>query len=254
MLLFADEKMTDTEAISVSQIISRLKKNEPIQYVLGQTEFMGLIFKTDARALIPRPETEALVQWILDCFPNDDFNILDIGTGTGCIPVSIKKSRPGIQASAWDVSSEALELARENATVNGVKVNFVLQDVLSASPAATPMLDVMVSNPPYVTQKERPFINANVIDYEPHLALFVEDDQPLVFYDVIAQLGQSYLKPGGSLFFEINENFGDATTDLLTGLGYREVVLRKDVFGKNRMLKAIRPIADFAVGDKSSTH
>jgi len=231
-----------------------LKKNEPIQYVLGQTEFMGLIFKTDARALIPRPETEALVQWILDCFPNDDFNILDIGTGTGCIPVSIKKCRSGIQATAWDVSPDALALARENARLNGVFVNFVLQDVLSASPAVTPVFDVLVSNPPYVTQKERPLINANVIDYEPHLALFVEDNKPLVFYDVIAQLGQSYLKPGGSLFFEVNENFGDATADLLIGMGYRDVVLRKDIFGKDRMLKAVKPIDGFVVGDKSSTH
>ncbi|MGQ1945860.1 peptide chain release factor N(5)-glutamine methyltransferase [Geofilum sp. OHC36d9] len=254
MLLFADEKMTEAETISVSQIIGRLKQNEPIQYVLGQTEFMGLIFKTDRRALIPRPETEALVQWILDCFPNDDFNILDIGTGTGCIPVSIKKCRPGIQASAWDVSPEALELANENACENGVQVDFVLQNVLSALPAVTPMLDVMVSNPPYVTQKERPFMNANVIDYEPHLALFVEDDQPLVFYDVIAQLGLSYLKPGGSLFFEINENFSDATVGLLLGMGYCDVMLRKDIFGKNRMLKAIRPVGGNVVGDKSSTH
>ena len=216
------------------QIIEDLKANIPIQYILGETEFYGLKFKVNEHTLIPRPETEELVLWILE----HEFNsALDIGTGSGCIPIAIKKNK-NVEFSAIDVSEPALLVAKENAKTNEVKINFLKQDILKTDNLER--VDVIISNPPYVLEKEKDLILSNVLDNEPHLALFVTNENPLLFYKKIAELSYACLSKNGLLFFEINESFGIEIIELLKCIGFVDIELKKDINEKDRMLKAIK--------------
>ena len=216
------------------QIIEDLKANIPIQYILGETEFYGLKFKVNEHTLIPRPETEELVLWILE----HEFNsALDIGTGSGCIPIAIKKNK-NVEISAIDVSEPALLVAKENAKTNEVKINFFKQDILKTDNLER--VDVIISNPPYILEKEKDLILSNVLDNEPHLALFVTNENPLLFYKKIAELSYACLSKNGLLFFEINESFGIEIIELLKCIGFVDIELKKDINEKDRMLKAIK--------------
>ena len=216
------------------QIIEDLKANIPIQYILGETEFYGLKFKVNEHTLIPRPETEELVLWILE----HEFNsALDIGTGSGCIPIAIKKNK-NVEISAIDVSEPALLVAKENAKTNEVKINFFKQDILKTDNLER--VDVIISNPPYILKKEKDLILSNVLDNEPHLALFVTNENPLLFYKKIAELSYACLSKNGLLFFEINESFGIEIIELLKCIGFVDIELKKDINEKDRMLKAIK--------------
>ena len=221
-------------------MLSRLQKNEPIQYVLGKETFCGLDFEVDSNVLIPRPETRELVEWIVaDRKLDASCRILDIGTGSGCISISLAKFLSGAEVEAWDISEGALEVARRNAVRNAVEVLFRQQDVLYVLPGDT-RYDVIVSNPPYITEKEKLDMDANVLDWEPFTALFVPDADPLLFYRKIAELGLSMLNIGGALYFEINRAYGQETVSMLERLSYKQIELRKDEWGNDRMVKACK--------------
>jgi release factor glutamine methyltransferase len=241
LILKADETLKADEVAFVNGALERLRNGEPIQYVLGQTEFLGLTFKVDARVLIPRPETEELVEWILSDAENDKVAILDIGTGSGCIPITLKNNLPNASIEAWDISVDALSLARENALRNNAFIEFKCVDVLDPTVETMMTFDVVVSNPPYVLTEEKLQMAVNVLNYEPHLALFVENHEPLVFYNAIGKLSKSILKPGGKLYFEINRAFGNEVVEMLQSQGYEAVVLRKDLSGNDRMVRAVWP-------------
>ncbi|MBQ8442762.1 MAG: peptide chain release factor N(5)-glutamine methyltransferase, partial [Bacteroides sp.] len=212
----------------------------PIQYIIGRETFGGLVFEVDGNVLIPRPETLELVQWIVDdCQAKTPCRILDIGTGSGCIAISLAKRMSQAEVEAWDVSEGALKVAGKNAGDNCVKVRFRQQDILSAVPNGV-RYEVIVSNPPYIAEKEKKGMDANVLDWEPSIALFVPDEDPLLFYRKIAQLGIDMLVEGGALYFEINQAYGLETVQMLKDLGYRQVELRKDAWNNDRMIKAKR--------------
>lgn len=231
-------------------IIYDLKQEKPIQYILGEAWFYGLKFNVNENTLIPRSETEELVEWILKELSIINYqlpiNILDIGTGTGCIPISLKANLPEAEVFAIDVSEKALEIANQNAKDNNVEINFIqtdilknnnLENLLSFTLNPLPKLDIIVSNPPYVRNLEKEEIKKNVLNYEPHLALFVEDNDALLFYRKIAQLAKESLQPNGLLFFEINQYLGKETIELLENLGFKNIELRKDLKGNERMIK-----------------
>ena len=229
------------------EAIERLKNNEPLQHVMGQCEFYGRKFKCDGRALVPRPETEELVEWIISmhnaqCTIDNGFNILDIGTGTGCIALSLAKELAEAEVTALDISAEALSLARENAEILEVEnVVFVEGDILNMDDkhvVAKDKYTVIVSNPPYVRECEKKDMEANVLEYDPHTALFVSDEDPLIFYRAIGEFGLTHLKDRGSLYFEINQYLGRETCDMLVAMGYRNVEMREDINGNPRMIKA----------------
>ena len=234
-----DFEVSETDLQKWNVIISELKTEKPIQYITGEAWFYGLRFEVNENTLIPRPETEELVEWIVDGQKTKDkrqkVSILDIGTGSGCIPITIKKEIPNALVSAIDVSEKALEMARKNAIDNEVEVNFILQNILE-SESLIEKYDIIVSNPPYVRNLEKQEIKKNVLDYEPHLALFVEDTDALLFYRKIAQLALSGLAPNGKLFFEINQYLGKETIELLENLGFKNIELRKDFVGNDRMI------------------
>ncbi len=233
-------------------IVEQLKKEIPIQYLLGKTSFYGLDFEVNADVLIPRPETEELVEWIIgDCFVpmaigtrNDKkLKILDIGTGSGCIAIALAKNISNAQVFAIDISEKALATAQKNAEINGVNVTFIQKNILevvslSAVEGLNHKFDIIVSNPPYVRELEKQEIKKNVLDNEPHLALFVEDSDALIFYRKIAQLAQKNLFQNGQLFFEINQYLGKETVDLLEKMNFKNIELRKDIYGNDRMMKA----------------
>ncbi|WP_418510174.1 peptide chain release factor N(5)-glutamine methyltransferase [Corallibacter sp.] len=235
--------LSKTEEQCLFEALARLKQNEPIQYILGETEFYGLTFNVNKHTLIPRPETEELVSWVISHSLSLDkekpLKILDIGTGTGCIAISIAKNLPNASVYALDVSSEALHVAKENAKRHEVNVTFIQDDILNVSALNANNLDVfdiIVSNPPYVRNLEKQEIKTNVLDHEPHLALFVEDDKPLEFYEAIVCFAQKKLNKTGALFFEINEYLGEEMKHLFISNNFNEVVLKQDVFNKNRMI------------------
>lgn len=219
-------------------IISRLLTYEPIQYILGTTSFFGLEFKVDSNVLIPRPETEELVAWILkQTDSSQSLKILDIGTGSGCIAISLAKHLPNAEVYALDVSSKALEIAEFNAQQNAVKLNMIKANVLDWKPTDL-SFDLIVSNPPYVRESEKERMAPNVLEHEPHLALFVENDNPLVFYRAIVELGKQTLKKQGQLYFEINEYLGEETQVLFSSDSFEDIQLKSDIFGKHRMICA----------------
>ena len=216
--------------------LERLVKGEPLQYVIGSTPFCGLTFRVDGRVLIPRPETAELVEWVAQD-ASQAGSLLDVGTGSGCIAVSLANRLPDWKVQGWDISDGALEVARENSRLNGTEVEFRKVDILNAS--ADCKLDVIVSNPPYVMESEKSQMEDTVLDYEPHLALFVSDTDPLLFYRAIAEFAHRALNPGGKLYFEINPLKVEEMKEMLMGAGYRNVEVRNDIFGKPRMIKAI---------------
>lgn len=215
-------------------VIGRLRAGEPIQYIIGSTEFDGRRFLLDRSTLIPRPETAGLVEWVGGCL-RPGMRLLDIGTGSGCIAVSLACRCPGAAVDALDVDPEAVAVARRNADLNGAQVRFFVRDILRFDAYPWETYDLLVSNPPYVRESEKADMEPRVLDYEPARALFVPDGDPLLFYRAIARLGRRCLKPGGRLFFEINEALGDETAALLRAEGYTDVELRADYRGRQRM-------------------
>nr|WP_309760274.1 peptide chain release factor N(5)-glutamine methyltransferase [Flavobacterium sp.] len=234
-LLFSKE-----EIVVWNSILEELKKEIPIQYLLGSTSFYGLDFEVNPNVLIPRPETEELVEWIIrnnsKIEKPKDLKILDIGTGSGCIAISLAKNLPNATVSAIDVSEKALATAKKNAQNNTVNVSFINQNILQTENLGQ-QFDIIVSNPPYVRNLEKEEIKKNVLDNEPHLALFVEDEDALIFYKKIAQLAQKNLTANGMLFFEINQYLGSETVALLEELQFKDIELRKDMYGNDRMIR-----------------
>ena len=233
-IIYSNQELTNDNIISFENIINDLKQNIPIQYILGEAHFYDLKFKVNSSTLIPRGETEELVQYIL---LHDFISVLEIGTGSGCIAVSIAKNSNS-KITAIDNSIEALEIAKSNAILNSVKINFVLSDVFNFSD--TKKYDLIVSNPPYVLESEKKLMDKNVLDYEPHNALFVRDNDPLVYYNEIAKIATNILNKNGLLFFEINENYSKQIIELLSNLNFVDIELKKDINGKERMIKAIK--------------
>lgn len=228
--------LSDVQARKVKDIVLRLQNYEPYQYILGQTEFYGMPFLVTSDVLIPRPETEELVEWIIAENRLKNPKILDIGTGSGCIAVALAKKVPMAEVCAWDVSEAALSVAHENAKKNGVDVRFLLKDVLTG--VVNESFDVIVSNPPYVLDAEKSTMEKNVLNFEPHLALFVPDNNPLLFYDKIAELAIRNLRSGGRLYFEINRQKGVEICEMLSNKGFLNVELRKDISRNERMVRA----------------
>ena len=221
-------------------ILEQLKKEIPIQYLLGSTHFYGLELEVNPNVLIPRPETEELVDWIIQSskfkVQSSKFKILDIGTGSGCIAISLAKNLPNAEVFALDVSDKALATAQKNAELNQVTIQFIHQSILEIEDLGQ-QFDLIVSNPPYVRHLEKQEIKKNVLDNEPHLALFVEDNDALIFYQKIAELAMKNLNPQGQLYFEINQYLGQETLDLLQEMGFKDITLRKDIYGNDRMIQ-----------------
>ena len=220
--------------------LERLKNQQPIQYILGNTEFFGLPFKVNPHVLIPRPETEELVDWILTNKPttnNQQPTILDIGTGSGCIAISLAKNLKNAIVYAIDISKEALKVAKKNAELNKINVQFIEADILKTEGVSNIKFDVIVSNPPYVRELEKEQMKPNVLNNEPHLALFVEDENPLQFYKAITEFAVGNLKDNGLLFFEINEYLGKDMIQLLKDYHFKNIELKQDIFKKDRMIK-----------------
>ena len=235
-----DEVNLTTEQESLlNDAIERLQQHEPIQYILGYSDFCGLRFKVTSATLIPRPETSELVEWIASEATGNE-KILDIGTGSGCIAVSLANKLQHSNVSAWDISDEALAVAEENSKTNGCNVTFSQVDILAYQPQGE-QFDIIVSNPPYIRDLEKSGMEANVLDWEPQTALFVPDNDPLLFYRTIAQKGKEMLHPSGKLYFEINREFGKETCDMLASLGYTNIELRKDFAENDRMIRAVKP-------------
>jgi release factor glutamine methyltransferase len=240
---FPELELPSESLEAINQILIKLKTGEPIQYILGHAEFYGLPFKVNQSVLIPRPETEELVEWIISSLGIGQLtvgNILDIGTGSGCIAITLKKHLNESQVSAIDISAEALKTARENAELNDVNVDFIQADILNLSDHSplTTHYSLIVSNPPYVTLHDKAQMHTNVTDFEPHTALFVPENDPLIFYKAIADFSSNNLEKGGLLFFEINESYGKQIVELLTNKSFNNIELRKDMSGRYRMIKA----------------
>lgn len=234
-------KISDEDVEKFQTALIRLENNEPIQYIIGEAEFYGLSFKVNHHTLIPRPETEEMVGFILSdqglITDNSSLRtVLDIGTGSGCIAISLAKNLPQANVAALDISEEALNIAKENAAINKVEVNFFHADILGTK-RLPQLYDVIVSNPPYVRELEKKLMQQNVLKYEPEAALYVSDIDPLLFYRAISHLASDHLKPNGKLFFEINEYLAEEVVLLLKSEGFQHVELKKDIFGKYRMLK-----------------
>ncbi|MCH2196064.1 peptide chain release factor N(5)-glutamine methyltransferase [Kordia sp.] len=246
LALDPDIVITKEQETSIFSALSELRLEKPIQHILGKAHFYGLEFTVNEHTLIPRPETEELITFILEkakYATNKNLSILDIGTGSGCIAIALKKKLPYAKVFAIDISENALEVAQKNAKDNDVEVQFVQADVLSLNDLHIfknndEPFHIIVSNPPYVRNLEKAEMRKNVLEYEPDSALFVEDNNPLVFYDKIANLAMKYLKINGSLYFEINQYLGKEMIDLLDGKQFQNIELRKDIFGVDRMLKA----------------
>ena len=233
-IINSNQVLNKSQLSKIKQIVAELKTHKPIQYILGKTEFYGLKIKVNEHTLIPRPETEQLVDWIL----KENFvAALDIGTGSGCIPIALAKHTDA-KVLAIDVCEDALLIAEENAKNNEVEIDFIHQDILQTN--SLQKVDLIVSNPPYVLESEKEKMQENVLDYEPELALFVEDKNPLIFYKKIASLAINFLNENGKLFFEINAKFGKETIEMLADIGFVNIELKKDMNDKDRMIKAIK--------------
>ncbi len=249
-------ELSEAEVGKWNAILAQLQQEKPIQHITGEAWFYGLKFEVNENTLIPRPETEELVEWIIESWKLEvgswksenqkRINVLDIGTGTGCIPITLKTNLPQANVSAIDVSEKALEVAKRNAELNKVEVNFIQANILEVEDVSKIQtsisqlptnFDIIVSNPPYVRNLEKQEIKKNVLVYEPHLALFVEDTDALLFYRKIAQLAIKNLSPNGLLFFEINQYLGKETVELLENIGFKNIELKKDMFGNDRMIR-----------------
>lgn len=239
ILCGAVDEMTAEKTAELNKIFGRLTEGEPVQYVLGRAEFSGRWFNVRPGVLIPRPETEELCAWITaDSKASGSPKVLDIGTGSGCIAITLQLDMPESKVTAWDISADALDVARENAKQLDANVNFVKQDALNAKPEGE--WDVIVSNPPYICEKEKKDMAVNVLEHEPHTALFVPDAAPLLFYRAITRLAVQTLSKGGRLYFEINPIYADDTCRMMRAEGMTAVELRSDMFGKQRMAKGVK--------------
>ena len=242
-----ETQLSAADQTELEEIAKRLLQGEPIQYILGQADFCGRTFMVNEHVLIPRPETEELCNWKPLPLPSpkgEGAKILDIGTGSGCIAITLAAMYPEAQVIGWDISEDALEVAKTNAIRNNVNVSFEQVDVLNL-PSPLPFgggrgeaLSLLVSNPPYICNKERAAMAVNVLEHEPHTALFVPDDDPLLFYRAIAQYGQTALKAGGWLYFEINPLYAREMCDMLRLMSYHDIELKTDQYGKQRMIRA----------------
>ena len=233
-----DIPLTAEQQALLENAIERLKKQEPIQYILGYSDFCGLRFKVTPATLTPRPETSELVELIASEATGHE-SILDIGTGSGCIAVSLAYKLQQSKVTAWDISTDALAVATENSKANGCAVEFEEVDILAYEPTGE-QFDIIVSNPPYIKENEKEAMHANVLDWEPHTALFVPDSDPLLFYRAIGKKGLALLKPGGRLYFEINRAHGNETMEMLAALGYTGIELRKDFADNDRMIRGMK--------------
>jgi len=241
-----DKQLSLNEELRIRDITEELRKYRPIQYILGETEFYGLRFKVDENVLIPRPETEELVEWVIEPPPGPlqrrggRCKVLDVGTGSGCIAIVLAKRLAGAEVFALDISEKALAVARQNAIANQADVCFFRYDILGDEPFPFSSLtfDCIVSNPPYIAMKEKAAMAKNVLDYEPHEALFVPDENPLLFYERIAGFARKYLNAGGSLYFETSSLYGQAAARTLKDKNFRSVRLLKDISGNDRILIA----------------
>lgn len=250
-LLNKQQIVSDTALLRLNNVLNELVLGKPIQYILGYAEFYGLKFNVNPSVLIPRPETEELVEWILttcrETSDEDDkklnISLLDIGTGSGCIAIALKKHLPKAQVSAIDISTAALTTAKQNALLNEVPVVFIEDDILNSQIEAKMLnLDVIVSNPPYIMEEEKTAMHQNVLANEPHTALFVANDRPLIFYEAIADFANNHLKPGGTLYFEINAALGKETVKMLHDKGFENILLKLDMQGKDRMISAQKSV------------
>ena len=233
-IIHANKEITTEITDRIKQIIADLKTKKPIQYILGETEFYGLQFKVNEHTLIPRPETEELVEWIL----KEEFSsALDIGTGSGCIAITLAKNT-NAKITAIDISKEAIDVAKENTKNNKVEIDFMLHDILQAETLSK--VDLIVSNPPYILNSEKEKMEANVLDFEPDLSLFISDNDPLLFYKKIGVLAEKSLNCGGKLYFEINEKYGAEILEMLSKIGFVDIALKKDINDKDRMVKATK--------------
>ena len=230
-------ELSATDQKDLEDIMQRLEKGEPVQYIIGVADFCGRQFYVAPGVLIPRPETEELCRWIVEK-SGDKTCILDIGTGSGCIAITLALEIPDATVAAWDISDEAVQIAQKNAKTLGANVHFERQDILNSPPDAC--YDLIVSNPPYIQPKESDGMAKNVLDYEPHQALFTPDDQPIIFYQRIGDFAWQHLKTGGVLYFELNPLTAHEVSDYLHHLGFSEIEIRQDQFGKQRFLKATK--------------
>lgn len=240
-MLLKDIKIPDEKKREAEQVAARLSKKEPLQYILGYTMFCGIKIEVMPGVLIPRPETAELAEYIAGQEnPSSGTRILDLCTGSGCIAVTLAKKIKNSELFAVDISSEALAVARRNAEKNGVKVQYAECDITGDISQLPSNIDIIVSNPPYVTESEKKEMDANVLDYEPHCALFVPDEDPLIFYRRIAEIGTTILAPGGKLYFEINPLFSGETVAMLEQKGYTRVTVKKDSYNKNRFIECMQ--------------
>jgi release factor glutamine methyltransferase len=239
---FPEIELSTEQADALNKTLKELKTGKPVQYILGKTEFYGLPFNVNPSVLIPRPETEELVEWVIGSVGSLKLavgSLVDIGTGSGCIAISLKKNLPGFKVSAIDISTDALQTAASNANLNKVNIEFIEADILNfKSEIEIPKSEIIVSNPPYVTLHDKIQMHNNVTDFEPHTALFVPENDPLIFYRAIADFAIIHLTKNGLLFFEINENYGKEIVELLTDKGFTNIELRKDLSGRDRMIRA----------------
>ena len=234
-------ELTTEQAALLDDVVARLKQGEPLQYIEGKAMFCGMQFMVSPQVLIPRPETAELVDWIVTDHAMGQPKILDLGTGSGCIAVSLSKLMPQAVVEACDISVGALAVASENNRVNGTSVEFFALDMLDTASLLPRSYDILVSNPPYIKQCEAVDMEQNVTQWEPHTALFVPDDDALRFYRAVAEIGQTdALSPGGCIYVEINQALGKETVALFEAYGYKDVVLRKDIYGNDRMIKCVK--------------
>ncbi len=248
LLIKKNEQLSEKQIQKALKVLKKLKSYEPLQYITGETEFLGLKFKINKNVLIPRPETEELVEWILEEIKSlkfktkGNFKILDIGTGSGCIAIALKKNFPSAGITAIDISKDALQVAQNNALINDVKINFQQMDILkSMTLGSKDSFDLIVSNPPYISQHEKSRMHRNVTDHEPHIALFVEGKNPLLFYEHIASLALgNALKPHGRLYFEMNENLSREIFELPEIQKFTDVIIKTDLSGKERMIRVVK--------------
>lgn len=238
------DSLTSEDCDLLENIVCRLEQGEPVQYVLGEADFDGMTLGVGPGVLIPRPETEELVEWIAEDFKGaKNLRILDVGTGSGCIALALKRRFPDAEVRAWDISDEALRIASANAGRLGLDVVFERRDALftEVPEADFATYDVIVSNPPYICEKERADMDNNVLSHEPSTALFVPDSEPLLFYRTISEISLKMLRKGASLYFEINREYGRETQEMMSGMGYGAVELRKDFMENDRMVKGVKP-------------
>ena len=235
------QSVLDLEKLQLlEKYADELVAHKPVQYVLQEAWFAGLKFYVDESVLIPRPETEELVEWIIP--EAKEKSILDVGTGSGCIPVALKKKLPGSAVYACDVSENALEVARKNATYHNTAIGFFQLDFLDRQAwKSLPRVHILASNPPYVPLKDKDSMHKNVVQYEPHLALFVQDNDPLIFYHALAAFANEKLLPGGCVFAEIHEDLASSVQELFIAQGFTQTLIKKDMQGKDRMVRAAKP-------------